>query len=301
MQNEISDPLVTVLMPVFNAEKYLRLAIESVLNQSYSYFEFLIIDDGSTDQSAQIIRSYSDPRIRFLQNECNLGLVTTLNRGIESSQGQYLARMDADDISYPQRLEKQVALLNINRADICGSYCDLIDEHGILIKHLSMPLDNDTLTICLGNSVPFAHGSVMLRKDFLLQHNLHYELGNYAEDYDLWIKMYACGARFVNCNESLYYYRHFSKSLSSLNREKCANAAKILRRQFIQENDQACIKALGSLTTRLEQLSYSERVNSIFVAYQLGRLTGNWQWCWPAIGRASPKMILHGIYRIWKA
>ena len=70
MQNEISDPLVTVLMPVFNAEKYLRLAIESVLNQSYSYFEFLIIDDGSTDQSAQIIRSYSDPRIRFLQNAC---------------------------------------------------------------------------------------------------------------------------------------------------------------------------------------------------------------------------------------
>ena len=122
MQNEISGPLVTVLMPVFNAEKYLRLAIDSVLNQSYSYFEFLIIDDGSTDQSAQIIRSYSDPRIRFLQNECNLGLVTTLNRGIESSQGQYLARMDADDISYPQRLEKQVALLNINRADICGSF-----------------------------------------------------------------------------------------------------------------------------------------------------------------------------------
>ncbi len=107
-------PLVTVLMPVFNAEKYLREAIESILNQTLIEFEFLIIDDGSSDNSISIIRSYSDSRIRFIQNEHNLGISKTLNRGIELASAELIARMDADDISYPQRLQKQYDYINNN-------------------------------------------------------------------------------------------------------------------------------------------------------------------------------------------
>lgn len=100
-------PLFTVLMPVYNGEKYLREAIDSILNQTLTDFEFLIIDDGSTDNSVQIISSYNDPRIRFVSNDTNLGISKTLNRGIDMAAAEFIARMDADDFSYPTRLQQQ--------------------------------------------------------------------------------------------------------------------------------------------------------------------------------------------------
>jgi glycosyltransferase involved in cell wall biosynthesis len=103
----MQKPLVTVLMPVYNAEKYLREAIDSILNQTLTNFEFLIVDDGSKDSSIDIINSYNDPRIKLVRNESNLGISKTLNRGIELASAELIARMDADDISYPVRLQKQ--------------------------------------------------------------------------------------------------------------------------------------------------------------------------------------------------
>src|SRR5688572_20082581 len=100
-------PLVTVLMPVYNAEKYLREAMDSILKQTLTDFEFLIIDDGSKDNSVDIINAYTDPRIRLVKNEHNLGISKTLNRGIEMASAELIARMDADDISYPARLQNQ--------------------------------------------------------------------------------------------------------------------------------------------------------------------------------------------------
>ena len=101
-------PEITVLMPVYNGEKYLRPAIESILNQTFSDFEFLIINDGSTDNSESIILSYKDERIRYVKNENNLKLIKTLNKGIDLARGKYIARMDADDISLPTRLEREI-------------------------------------------------------------------------------------------------------------------------------------------------------------------------------------------------
>lgn len=103
----MQKPLFSVLMPVYNGEKYLREAIDSILEQTLTDFEFLIIDDGSKDNSVQIINSYNDPRIRLVKNETNLGISKTLNRGIEMASAEFIARMDADDISYPARLQKQ--------------------------------------------------------------------------------------------------------------------------------------------------------------------------------------------------
>ena len=105
----MENALLTVLMPVYNAERFLKEAIDSILAQTFTAFEFIIINDASTDSSAAIIQSYTDPRIRYIRNETNLGISATLNRGIELSTTEWIARMDADDISYPGRLEKQFA------------------------------------------------------------------------------------------------------------------------------------------------------------------------------------------------
>ena len=103
----MNTPRVTVLMPVFNGEHFLPPAIESILNQTFSDFEFLVIDDGSTDASRKIAESYNDPRIRIEANEKNLGLIATLNRGLKLARGEYIARMDADDLSFPDRLRNK--------------------------------------------------------------------------------------------------------------------------------------------------------------------------------------------------
>src|SRR3990167_9325600 len=117
------NPLVTVLMPVYNGKKYLKEAIESVLNQTFRDFEFLIIDDGSTDKSAEIIKSFNDARIRLERNVTNLGLIKTLNNGLTLSRGKYIARMDCDDISLPKRLSVQVNFMEKHpEIGICGSW-----------------------------------------------------------------------------------------------------------------------------------------------------------------------------------
>ncbi|MFT5919102.1 MAG: glycosyltransferase involved in cell wall biosynthesis, partial [Granulosicoccus sp.] len=127
--NEI--PLVTVLLPVYNAEKFLEQAIRSVLDQTFTEFEFLIINDGSTDRSEEIIVSFNDSRIRYIKNETNLKLIKTLNKGIEFASGKYIARMDADDISLPTRFEQQVALLEKQpEIGVCGTNCIIFTTKG---------------------------------------------------------------------------------------------------------------------------------------------------------------------------
>jgi glycosyltransferase involved in cell wall biosynthesis len=122
MNNKIS-PKISVVMPVYNGKEYLALAVESILRQTFADFEFIIINDGSTDNSADIAASYEDPRIKLLHNDKNLGLIPSFNRGLENSRGEYIARMDADDIAFPDRFKKQVAFLD-DHPDIalCGSW-----------------------------------------------------------------------------------------------------------------------------------------------------------------------------------
>src|SRR2546423_6687976 len=124
-------PRVSVLMPVYDVAKYLREAIDSILGQTFTDFEFIIIDDASTDRSAEIINSYNDPRIRFIQNEKNVGLIATLNRGLDLAYGEYLARMDQDDVSLPERLAKQVAFME-TASDVAasGTWARDIDDKG---------------------------------------------------------------------------------------------------------------------------------------------------------------------------
>src|SRR5215204_4839876 len=126
-------PAVSVVLPAYNCEKYIAKAIESVLRQTFTDFEFIIINDGSSDRTEEIIRSFSDPRILYQVNKINKGLVYTLNKGIDNAKGRYIARMDGDDIALPERFEKQFEYLQLNKeVDILATVVILIDENEIV-------------------------------------------------------------------------------------------------------------------------------------------------------------------------
>ncbi len=179
-----ADPKVTVLMPVYNAEPYLREAMDSILSQTLTDFEFLIMDDGSTDGSAGIVRSYADRRIRLVQNERNLKLAATLNRGLDLARGEYVARMDADDISLSPRLARQAAFLDA-RPDVglCGAWAEAF---GAARFSMPNPTDPEAIRAKLLFDSALVHPAVMLRRSAFDRHGLRYPLLAHFEDYALW-------------------------------------------------------------------------------------------------------------------
>lgn len=194
-------------MPAFNDGRFIREAIDSILAQTFGDFELLIIDDGSTDDTPAILAAISDPRLRVVRNDENRGLVFTLNLGIEQSRGRYIARMDADDIAEPHRLAAQYAFLEEHaEISIAGSSRTLIDEAGRYVATAAaVPDDAGIRWKCLlGN--PFAHPTVMMRRDLLLRHNLRYRDAYRAEDYDLWPRLLAV-TQGANLAEPLVRYR----------------------------------------------------------------------------------------------
>ena len=219
---------VTVLMAVYNEARFAPAAVQSILGQTFADFEFLIIDDGSTDSSADYLRNLRDPRVRLLRNATNLGLTRSLNQGLDAARGRLIARMDADDIAMPDRLERQVAFLEADsNIGIVGSARKLIDENDeeIAVAHAAA----DDLAIrwkcLLGN--PFAHPTVMLRRDVLEKHQLRYdESFRTAQDYELWTRllMHTQGA---NLREPLLQYR-LRDGISKTNKpEQLANHDRI--------------------------------------------------------------------------
>jgi glycosyltransferase involved in cell wall biosynthesis len=205
-------PLVSVIMPVYNAGQYLAEAIESILNQTFTDFEFLIFNDGSKDNSLEIIKSYNDSRIVLAYNGENKGYVSHLNEGIRMARGKYIARMDADDISLPQRLEKQVTFLEQNPDYVmCGSR---VDTFGLTQGTVALPLSNEEIKLKMLYITPFAHPSVMLRKSILQDNHLFYDDNVMpAEDLDLWIRLAPFG-KMYNIKESLLLYRTHGQNIS---------------------------------------------------------------------------------------
>lgn len=227
------SPAVSVVMPAYNAERFLTEAIDSILAQSLKDFELIIINDASADLTKEIIMSCraKDPRIIYLENETNLGVHETLNAGLHQARGEFIARMDADDIAEPQRLEKQVTFLRSNSdAIVCGTFLQMIDETGRVIgKRIYETTDAGIKKGILRGS-PFAHPSVMIRRETLAAHALRYSGAYpYAEDYDLWLRLMSFG-KFFNLGEPLLRYRlsdqavknrHCKTALRSTIRLKC--------------------------------------------------------------------------------
>jgi len=202
-------------MSVYNGEKYLRQAIDSILTQTFLDFEFLIINDGSTDKSLEIIESYNDARIRLIDNGKNIGLIASLNKGIAAARGKYIARMDADDISLPSRLEEQYNFLEANTdIALCGSWAEIIDERGdVCGQYTYPPLDNRAIKKLLFWHNPFIHPTVMIRRDVFCEISPYRASFKYIEDYELWSRVLSKFAG-ANIDKFLIKYRRHSGSIT---------------------------------------------------------------------------------------
>lgn len=219
---------VTVLMPVYNGAKYLREAIKSILGQTFKYFEFLIIDDGSTDKSLEIIKSYGDDRIKLVTIK-HAGIVGALNRGLDLAQGEYIVRMDADDISCPDRLEKQVRFMDAHpQVGVCGSCVKIFTRFKLLGYVIKLPTEPETIKSELKIHNVIQHPSVIIRKSFFDKYKLRYsEKFPHAEDYDLWVRVSKLFP-LANIPEVLLYYRYRPQSVGDLHaNEQLVNANKI--------------------------------------------------------------------------
>lgn len=205
----MSKPKVTVLMSVYNGERFLKEAIDSILNQTYQDFEFLIIDDGSNDGSREIIQTYKDQRIRFVNNEGNIGLTASLNKGLKLAQGQYIARMDADDVSFPQRLQMQVEFLDRNHeVALLGAWAEVVDDNGKIINTWRYPTKDCALRWRLLTRNCLVHSSAIYCKDKVLDVGGYNSAITYAQDYELWTKLTAI-AQIRQLPQVLIRHRRF--------------------------------------------------------------------------------------------
>ena len=270
------SPLISVILPAFNSAPYLAQALESILSQTQRDFELLIIYDESSDGTLSIIESFvdKDTRVRMIAGQ-KARLVGALNQGLVAAKGQYIARMDADDVSLPTRFEKQLHAMQANALDFCGSDIVMMDEVGTPLKDIIMPASADLVTITLACTVPFAHGSVMMRKQFLGNHHLLYQAGASAEDYAFWCAAYGLGARFGNIPEPLFHYRHFSQSLSKVHAKGVGKHTQAIRRQFVKNNALAVQSAIERLLNLPTPLSERDAGFLLLAAYLLYRQNGS--------------------------
>jgi glycosyltransferase involved in cell wall biosynthesis len=228
------SPLLSVIMPVYNAEKYVYEAIDSILKQSFVDFELLIFDDCSTDSSREIILSFRDSRIRLIDSSVNTGYVKHLNEGLLQAKGKYIARMDADDIALPDRFLLQVQYLHQHEdVAVCGSWIEFIgSKHGVL----DYPADHINIVthlLLFGNAM--AHPAVMMRKSVLTAHQLSYEASlEPAEDYELWNRI-STVAQLHNIPQVLLKYRVHDQNESVVKKAKQDQAVLEIRQRMIRQ------------------------------------------------------------------
>ena len=240
MAENLKVPKISVIMPVYNGEKYLKEAINSILDQTCSDFELLLIDDASSDKTGDIINSYDDNRIIYIKNEQNLGLIKTLNKGLGLARGEFIARMDQDDISHPERFEKQLALLAGNpEIGVCGTWFTFFGD-AVKERTIQHPENNENIKIHLLGYCTLGHPTIMLRKEVVL--NLRYDEDyQSAEDYEFWTRL-AKVTKFYNIQESLLQYRLHKTNISVLeNSTQAQNSKKIIGNQLryigLEDND----------------------------------------------------------------
>jgi len=213
-RGELPDPKISVVMAVHNGGPYLEEAIRSIFQQTYQNYEFLIIDDASTDETTRILKNLDDFRVRVITNKENLGLTKSLNLGISEARGEYIARMDADDLSLPHRLEKQLEFLEKNPEHaLVGTPYYQIDEAGNIKGLVRVLTDDCELRAGLLQQNWFGHGSVMMRKAAVIKAGGYDERFTYAQDYDLWLRL-ADDHRVANLGEPLYCWRATSTCIS---------------------------------------------------------------------------------------
>lgn len=217
-----SNTAISVIMPVLNGERYLKESIRSILDQTFPDFEFIIIDDGSTGNTEEIIKSFPDSRIVYIKNDSNLGLSRSFNIGIRAARGRYIARMDADDISLSSRFERQIQFLE-EKPDISivGTIAIMIDENERKNKKINRPYSHIEIKWRSLFSTPLIHPTIMARVQ-VFKDNPYDESFHNSEDYELWSRLlFTTGIRFANIQDPLLFYRVYKDSFTQkLNPEK---------------------------------------------------------------------------------
>ncbi|MBF0142952.1 MAG: glycosyltransferase [Magnetococcales bacterium] len=218
-----NTPRVTVLMAVCNAGDFLALALTSILTQSLAEFEFVVVDDGSTDGSAEVLARFAllDRRLVILENGANLGLTRSLNRGLGRARGRYVARQDADDLSLPERLARQVAFLDRHpEIGFVGSAAGMIDAHGEVLEIRRHPVTDTEIRWMGIFHNPFFHTSVMFRRELVPNDGrLYDERFSVAQDYDLWVRLLQ-RTRGANLRTPLVCHRLHERRTSRTRREE---------------------------------------------------------------------------------
>ncbi len=228
-------PDISVIMAVYNGEHFLRKAIESILEQTFKNFEFIIINDASTDNSEKIIRSYKDKRIRLINNKHNQKLPASLNKGIRQAQGKYIARMDADDIALKNRLAEQYNFMEKNpEIDVCGSS---IQCFGAREDIVNWPEHNNKIKVHLLSGVPLAHPTAFFRKRIIFSNNIFYPENNlYAEDYEFWVDLMPF-ITFYNIPKVLLKYRIHKQQVSKTKKQLQIKNSNIARNKILKYLD----------------------------------------------------------------
>jgi len=233
----MSAPKVTVLMAVYNAEKYLRQAIESILNQTFTDFELLIVDDGSSDSSPEIIRSYQDPRIRVIRNSTNRGIAYSRKKALELARGEYVAVLDADDVALRERLQVQAEYLDANAdVQLIGSAYEVIDENGNVVRTCTVPTDPLTIRwkLLFGNCI--AHSTAMFRRVTALEVGGYDERMTLAEDFDLYIRINKHG-QIAQLDRPLVQWRRHARGLwegASAEAQDCSVIETVVKSIYLQ-------------------------------------------------------------------
>lgn len=223
-------PVVSVVMPVYNGGQWLLKAIKSILNQTYRDFELIIVNDGSTDNTASILSSITDNRVRLITFTSNQGIVVALNKGIQESSGTYIVRMDADDIALPTRIERQIAFMESHpEVGVLGTQFKCIGG-----RSYQLPLAHETICWHLLTANPFIHSSVCLRKSVLEKLDTVYQKqAAYCEDLDLWMRL-CSQTKLANLPDKLQVFRkHYATH--QRNRDAIAKISKELQLAFAQK------------------------------------------------------------------
>lgn len=249
-------PIVSILMPVYRTASYLCEAVDSVLSQTFTNFELIVLDDCSPDNADEIVDTYDDPRIVRYNGEKNVGLSNVLNVGLDMARGKYIARMDSDDISLPNRLQVQVDYLERHpEIDLVSVGMQLFGTNeDVWIREQ----DPEKVKINALFHSPVLHASSMWRKDSFEKHGLRFRQDMVpAEDYDLWTRALLKGLRLINLPEVLYKYR-IHDAQSTLQTEKCAEKCRIVQHNYLHS-------ALPSLSMKYID-SFPKRLWPVFSA-----------------------------------
>lgn len=256
----MSKPSVSVLMSVYNGERYLQEAVESVLQQTYTDYEFIIIDDGSKDRTWELLNAFNDPRIRLISNEENIGLTQSLNKGIQMSRGDYLARQDADDISTSERLAMQMRFLREHpEVGVLGTWVAYIDKQGQRIGTWATPGSPPLVSwsLLFGNCI--AHPSVIVRRSLLRQGLTYRPEFPYAQDYDLWVRLNT-KTQLANLTDVLYWRRVHEEMIGVKYSEQQDQTVRVVMQQAIKRV--LAEEVSDSLIAKLWRSSRGQLLNS---------------------------------------